>query len=75
MRRANAGICIEPENDEQLCSAVMELADRPELCDALGRAGHEYVMEHHDRDVIAKNYQHVVIRTCNGTRTQYQGAI
>ena len=64
VRRSNAGICIEPENAEQLCSAVVALAEDSALCHTLGQAGHEYVMQHHDRDVIAKDYQDVIMRTC-----------
>ncbi|MFC1634950.1 glycosyltransferase family 4 protein [Planctomycetota bacterium] len=75
VRRTNAGICIEPENAEQLFSALVKLADNPKLCDTLGQAGHEYVMEHHDRDVIAKDYQNVIIRTCNRTRAHYERTV
>lgn len=75
VRRANAGICIEPENDEQLFSSVVKLADNPKLCGTLGQAGHEYVMKHFDRDVIAKDYQNVIIRTCNRTRAHYERTV
>ena len=68
VRRAQAGICLEPENAEQLLSAVMDLAEDPELCRTLGRAGHEYVVRHHDRDVIARDYQKVISRTCERSR-------
>jgi glycosyltransferase involved in cell wall biosynthesis len=68
VRKANAGICIEPENAEQLYNAVVELAENPELRRTFGQAGHEYAIKHHDRDVIAGDYQNVIIRTYNRTR-------
>lgn len=70
VRKADAGICIEPENAEQLFAAVVKLADDPTLCRALGQAGHEYVMRHYDRDVAARDYLNVIIRTSNRTRAK-----
>jgi glycosyltransferase involved in cell wall biosynthesis len=71
VRKANAGICIESENAEQLFSAVVKLADDPVLRQTLGQAGREYIVKHYDRDVIAKDYQNVIIRTCNRIRSRY----
>ncbi len=72
VRRANAGICIEPENAEQLFSAVVELAEDPSLCRTLGQAGREYVARHHDRDMAASDYRNVIIRTSNRTRAGHK---
>lgn len=68
VRKANAGICIEPENAEQLFNAVVKLAENPELRRSLGQAGHEYIVKHYDRDLIARDYHNVIIRTCSRTR-------
>ena len=75
VRRANAGICIEPENAEQLVSAVVELAEDPILRRALGQAGHEYVMKHYDRDMNAKDYENVIIRACHQRRPHHERTI
>jgi len=75
VRRVNAGICIEPEDAEQLLAAVVKLADDPTLCRTLGQAGHEYVMRHHDRDAIARDYQNVIIRTCSQTRAKRERTV
>ena len=56
LREADAGICIEPENAEQLAEAVQSLADNPRLCRSLGRAGYEYARKHHDFDTLANEY-------------------
>lgn len=75
VRRADAGICIEPENAEQLFAAVVKLADDPALCRALGQSGHEYVMRHYDRDVTASDYLNVIISTCNRTRAKRERTV
>ena len=56
LREADAGICIEPENADQLAEAVEGLADNPQLCRSLGQAGYEYARKHHDFDTLANEY-------------------
>ena len=56
VQTANAGICIEPENAEELVRAVCLLASDSARCDEYGRSGHEYVMQHHDRAILADEY-------------------
>jgi glycosyltransferase involved in cell wall biosynthesis len=65
LKEANAGICIEPENAEQLAEAVENLADDPQLCRSLGQAGYEYVTKHHDRDSLANEYLDTIVRFSN----------
>jgi len=62
---AKAGICIEPENAEQLVAALERLADNRDLCHEFGQAGHEYVVTHYDRDNLARNYLDIIIKTRN----------
>jgi len=62
VERAGAGLAIEPENSEQLVDAVERLAADPALCERLGRAGHNYGIEHHDRDTLADDYLDVISR-------------
>ncbi len=64
VERAGAGICIEPEDADQLVQAVERLAGDPELCQRYGRAGHEYALAHHDRDRLAADYLEVIRRVC-----------
>ena len=56
VKNANAGICIEPENAEQLVQAVEYLADNPNICRELGKNGYEYVTKYYNRDKLANNY-------------------
>lgn len=68
IKQSNAGICIEPENAEQLTQAVETLADNPKLSDSLGMAGYEYVKKHHNRDNLANNYLNIIAHFANPIR-------
>jgi len=65
LKQAKAGICIEPENSEQLAQAVEKLADDPELCYSFGKAGREYVMKYYNRDNLANEYLDIIARFSN----------
>ena len=54
--RAEAGLCIEPENEEQLVDALCRLADDRALAARLGEAGHENIARHYDYDALAPRY-------------------
>jgi len=62
LKQAKAGICIEPENAEQLAQGLQDLADDPQLCQSLGQAGREYVIKHHNRDSLANEYLDTIVR-------------
>ena len=51
---ARAGLAFEPENEEALVEAVLELVDDPKERDQMGRNGLEYVGSNFNRSVIAK---------------------
>jgi len=53
---AQAGICIEPENANELVNAIIKLANDRELAQRYGLAGRRYVETHFDRKVLACNY-------------------
>ena len=52
----NGGICIEPENEEELCSAVARLSDDPSLARRMGESACRHVQEHFDLDRLASDY-------------------
>ncbi|MGD9127515.1 MAG: glycosyltransferase family 4 protein [Planctomycetia bacterium] len=60
LQEAGAGICIEPENAEELVEAVCALADNPEQCARYGEDGREYVLKHYDRESLADEYIEVL---------------
>ncbi|MBH0201198.1 MAG: hypothetical protein HP496_02570, partial [Nitrospira sp.] len=53
LRAAKAGVCIEPEQADDLAAQVLELSQHPERCRELGQNGRHYVTEHFDRIVLA----------------------
>ncbi len=51
--RMGAGIAIEPESEDALIEAILKLKADRTLSANLGRAGHEHVMRHCERRVLA----------------------
>ena len=62
IEKANCGLCIEPENDEQLVESVLKLHSNPELSERLGRNGRRFVKNNFDRDNLAKTYLDVLLK-------------
>lgn len=60
--KAGCGICVEPENEEELVKAVLRLADDAELRKRLGAAGREYVTERFDCSRLAACYLAIIER-------------
>lgn len=65
LKQANAGISIEPENDEQLVAAVEMLYRNPNLRHSLGQAGRKYVANCYNYDNLAKDYLTIISNVCN----------
>jgi glycosyltransferase involved in cell wall biosynthesis len=65
VKKADAGICIEPDNAAQLAGAVKNLASTPLLCEKLGRNGLDYVSKHHNRNILAQKYLDTITRICS----------
>lgn len=56
VEEGGCGLCIEPENDQELAEAVLKLAREPELGTMLGESGAEFVARRFDREVLAMEY-------------------
>jgi glycosyltransferase involved in cell wall biosynthesis len=57
---AGGGICIEPESSKDLAIQVLKLYRDPTLRQELGLSGRRYVLEHFDRQVLAKRFVDVM---------------
>lgn len=66
--KAGAGVCIEPENAQQLADAVLRLARDPELVRSMGAKGRTFVMENFDRARLAMRYEALLGRVASGLR-------
>ena len=53
IENANAGIPVRPGDPDELCQAVLRLADDPELAQRMGRQARIYVENHFDRAILA----------------------
>jgi glycosyltransferase involved in cell wall biosynthesis len=73
VRGANAGICIEPENEKQLIDAVRRLAENRELADEMGRAGYESIASVHDYDRLAERYAEIINRVAANGNSRSAG--
>jgi glycosyltransferase involved in cell wall biosynthesis len=73
LQTANAGVCIEPENARELVDAVCTLASDPAACRAYGQSGHDYVVQHHDRAVLADKYVNILNELVHRLRPDVAG--
>jgi glycosyltransferase involved in cell wall biosynthesis len=64
VQSAQAGLCIEPDNEAALVQAVERLADQPELREQMGRAGREQISRHYDYDQLAPAYLEILQGWC-----------
>ena len=61
---AGGGICIEPESSKDLAIQVLKLYRDPTLRQKLGSSGRRYVLEHFDRQVLARRFADVMKLVC-----------
>ncbi len=57
---AKAGICIEPENHQQLADAILHLYENPQLRKEYGENGKSYVATNFNRKLLAKKYLNIL---------------
>lgn len=62
LAQAQAGITIEPDNEDQLVAAVAGLASEPDHRDRMGRSGRAWVCEHHNWERLAEEYLNLLLR-------------
>ncbi len=57
VERSKAGICIEPENPEQLANAIMKLKSDVQLRNEYGENGRKYVEMNHSPEKAAEQFE------------------
>ena len=60
VERAQAGLCIEPENPEMMKDAILKLCENRQLGKTLGRRGKRFVEAHYSRTELATRYAQVL---------------
>jgi len=61
LSKAQAGISVEAENPEAMARAVLQVFRDEERLKTFGLHGRQYVMEHYDREKIAKDFERLLI--------------
>lgn len=69
IEKAGAGMNIEPDQPDELVNALLRLKENPALMEKYGQSGREYVIQHYDRDQLAKDYL-TIIRQVAGADTE-----
>ena len=66
IERAEAGLCIQPENIEQLVDAIRRLRSAPELVARFGANGRRFVTAHYLRSTLAERYLEALSKVVGG---------
>ncbi|MCA9467747.1 MAG: glycosyltransferase family 4 protein [Nitrospira sp.] len=64
LNASGAGICIESESSSELASQILKLYRDPLMCQELGERGRRFVLEHFDRQVLARQFAKVISSVC-----------
>jgi len=60
VQAAQAGLCVRPEDPDDLSQAILTLYHNPERADRMGQNGREYVRRNFCRDKLAQRYMDVL---------------
>ncbi len=74
IERSRAGICIEPENTNELCDAIVKLRNEEWLRESMGKHGREYIIRNLSRERTADEYLEVLSEIVAG-ETSSQAAV
>ena len=61
IQRAGAGICVPPENPEELASAILQLRNEPTLRRRLGDKGRRFAARYHSPKAAAEQIEKIMI--------------
>jgi glycosyltransferase involved in cell wall biosynthesis len=60
VKDADAGVCVEPENSDELANVVIRLCDERERTKEMGMNGRKYVEQKFDRSVLARRFEELL---------------
>ncbi|HVO59501.1 MAG TPA: glycosyltransferase family 4 protein [Terriglobales bacterium] len=70
IEQAKAGMFVQPENASALVDAICNLRGNPDLCEALGRNGRDYILAHYSRRQSATAYLSVLENVLGEARSK-----
>jgi glycosyltransferase involved in cell wall biosynthesis len=62
VEKAHAGIAIEAENPQAMADAILQLYRDQESLKTLGLNGQQYVIQHYDREQIARDFERLLVQ-------------
>ncbi len=68
--QAGCGWAVPPEDEEALVTAILNAYHRPEECRTMGEAGRQYVIAHHSRQAVARQYNDLVTELVRSPQRQ-----
>lgn len=75
LESAAAGICVDPENVEALCGAIVRLQQQPATTQQMGRNGRSYIVQNLSRRATGEEYLAVLGRLlAQGSETSVRTA-
>jgi colanic acid biosynthesis glycosyl transferase WcaI len=70
INETQCGICVEPEDADQLADAIMKLYEHPDLCEEMARRGRQFAEEKYSLNVIADQYNQLLLRIGNDSKSR-----
>jgi len=74
IERAEAGICVEPENPHAMAEAILRLCDSGSLCRTLGENGRRFARRNFNRLEITEKLDGMLALAKTGIYRNYQEA-
>lgn len=60
IKQANCGLCVEPEQPQNLAEAIRALHADAALRGRMGNNGRKHVVQHYTREVVARQYHELL---------------
>lgn len=74
IRRADAGICVAPEDAPAIANAIRTLRNDPRVARTFGEHARGFILQNLSRESTAREYRNLLSRFC-GTREQEKSAV
>ena len=68
IKRADAGLCVPPEDPSKLAEAILTLKQDKALCERLGRNGRDWVEQHHSPQFAAQQFENILLEAISSKR-------
>jgi colanic acid biosynthesis glycosyl transferase WcaI len=70
VKRAEAGLCVPPEDPEKLAKAIINLKEDKELCERYGRNGRLWAEQHHSPQYAAEQFEKLFLEAITSHKSR-----